>query len=348
MRQKFEIFRHVVFDYGGDYYVAVPLDAPRNRNPKEQQDLLAEAHLLSNLFSSFEKEKIFKRVYSPLLRTASIQRKLARQGSKFANCRAFRIYRFADGAWSEIILGAVMGAAKRVEAEKRNRQPERDAFELPMSNSGAANVRDAGRDFDRDFDRAPASPLQHPVQMRYPRPAPSRPPAAPSHTRGQGPGRPQQSPMPVTPAQDTAAAFGPYAAFQPQTPAPSRRDGGGVTSIADEIARREADVTVHAPTSTHLNEIVVPMPARIHPSPPVERQPPSGVDVEMTRETIRYTLPGDQTERLVTKVPTTEAVLPAALARLTRADQRPLTDSSELTGGHTLRLVEEGTPPAAE
>ena len=75
MRQKFEIFRHVVFDYGGDYYVAVPLDAPRNRNPKEQQDLLAEAHLLSNLFSSFEKEKIFKRVYSPLLQYVRASRR---------------------------------------------------------------------------------------------------------------------------------------------------------------------------------------------------------------------------------------------------------------------------------
>ena len=28
MRESFEVLRHVVFDYAGAYYVAVPLDAP--------------------------------------------------------------------------------------------------------------------------------------------------------------------------------------------------------------------------------------------------------------------------------------------------------------------------------
>ena len=130
VRQTFEVFRHVVFDHGGVYYVAVPLDAPftLGRRPppgspmpqiaygtQEAQDLQHEAHLLANLFTSFEKERIFARVHSPLLTTASVQKKLARQGSKFAGCRAFRVYRFRDGAWQDIILGAVMGAAKRAE-----------------------------------------------------------------------------------------------------------------------------------------------------------------------------------------------------------------------------------------
>ncbi len=57
-------------------------------------------------------------MHSPLLTTAAVQKKLARQGSKFAGCRAFRIYRFRDGAWQEIILGAVMGAAKRAEEQR--------------------------------------------------------------------------------------------------------------------------------------------------------------------------------------------------------------------------------------
>ncbi|MEL7047699.1 MAG: hypothetical protein AAFO75_01850 [Pseudomonadota bacterium] len=129
VRQNFEVFRHVVFDYHGAYYVAVPLDTPYNRvDPRsgqalhyganDAQDLQHEAHLLSNLFASFEKEKIFSRVYSPLLTTGMIQKRLARQGSKFSGCRAFRLYRFKDGAWSDIILGAVMGAARRVEEEK--------------------------------------------------------------------------------------------------------------------------------------------------------------------------------------------------------------------------------------
>ncbi|MEM6496689.1 MAG: hypothetical protein AAF709_08185 [Pseudomonadota bacterium] len=84
-----------------------------------------EAHLLANLFASFEKEKIFARVYNPLLTRKVIQKKLWRQGSKFANSQAFRIYRFRDGAWSEIILGAIMGASRRSEMRKRKRAMER-------------------------------------------------------------------------------------------------------------------------------------------------------------------------------------------------------------------------------
>lgn len=133
IRQTFEVFRHVVFDWSGVYYVAVPLDAPYTmaRRPpsglpgpystygsQDAQDLQNEAHLLANLFTSFEKERIFARVHSPFLTTSVVQKKLARQGSKFAGCRAFRIYRFRDGAWQEIILGAVMGAAKRAEEQR--------------------------------------------------------------------------------------------------------------------------------------------------------------------------------------------------------------------------------------
>ena len=146
IRENFEVFRHVVFDFHGDYYAAVPLNAPYRPNPRNGQqrqgygvsdahDLLQEAHLLANLFASFEQEKIFTRVYSPLLSTKTVQKRLRRQGSKFANSEAFRIYRFRDGAWSDIILGAVMGAARRVEAEKRRRRVEEEVFE---SNGGRA------------------------------------------------------------------------------------------------------------------------------------------------------------------------------------------------------------------
>lgn len=137
IRENFEVFRHVVFDFHGDYYAAVPLNAPLRPNPHaahqmhrygvaEAESLVQEAHLLANLFTSFEKEKIFTRVMSPLLTTATIQKRLRRQGSKFANAEAFRVYRFRNGAWSEIILGAVMGAARRVEADKRRRRAEAD------------------------------------------------------------------------------------------------------------------------------------------------------------------------------------------------------------------------------
>ncbi|MGD9669267.1 MAG: hypothetical protein AB7U75_09430 [Hyphomicrobiaceae bacterium] len=136
IRKNFEVFRHVVFDFHGAYYVAVPLDAPYKPNgpythstsTDDIEDLKHEAHLLANLFTSFEKESIFSRVYSPLLTTRAIKKKLHRQGSKFANAEAFRVYRFRDGAWSEIILGAVMGAARRVEAEKKKRRLEQQLF----------------------------------------------------------------------------------------------------------------------------------------------------------------------------------------------------------------------------
>jgi hypothetical protein len=139
MRESFEVLRHVVFDYAGAYYVAVPLDAPYVETRREQvvdpatrkarlvtrqiaipppqrERLRVEAHLIANLFASFEKDNVFKRVM--WLNVDSARRRLARQGSKFANAEAFRIYRFTDGAWSEIILGAVMGAARRVEAAR--------------------------------------------------------------------------------------------------------------------------------------------------------------------------------------------------------------------------------------
>jgi hypothetical protein len=143
-REKFELFRHVVFDFNGDYYVAVPLiapyrqkaGAPKGYSTADIEALQLDAHMLANLFASFEKERIFARVYNPLLSTRKIQDKLWRQGSKFAHAGAFRVYRFRDGAWSEIILGAVMGAARRVEGERRRRtrdEIEGGANALPMA-----------------------------------------------------------------------------------------------------------------------------------------------------------------------------------------------------------------------
>ncbi len=361
MRQKFEIFRHVVFDYGGDYYVAVPLDAPWNRNPREQQELLAEAHLLSNLFSSFEKEKIFKRVYSPLLSTASIQKKLGRQGSKFTHCKAFRIYRFADGAWSEIILGAVMGAAKRVEAEKRKRRLLDEANGGPTL-PASEDLVGAFREFGRDYAGA-SSPQPSPSRMIHPlRPAPIAPrngrpaghsPAmaprgaaamASAHGSHASPAaqsafRPAQQPVPA-PANDTTAAFGPYAQFQQGSRSSS--PDVDVTHFADELARREADVSVRNPQQSEITlpENVVAMVPR-SPAPVATDRGP-GVDVELTRETIRYTLPQDEATRLTTLVPTTEAVLPAALARLGGRGSEPMLGSAAVDARSNGDIVING------
>jgi hypothetical protein len=129
VRENFELFRHVVFDVAGAYYVAVPLDAPPHLDPDTREALRVEAQLLANLFTSFEQDRIFRRTWTPFTKT--VQLKLRRQGSKFAESEAFRIYRFRDGAWPEIILGAVMGAARRAEAAVERQRIE-DSLRAPM------------------------------------------------------------------------------------------------------------------------------------------------------------------------------------------------------------------------
>ena len=124
------LFRHVVFDVAGAYHVAVPLDAPPHLDHETREALRVEAQLLANLFTSFEQDRIF-RAHLDALHENGAGLKLRRQGSKFAESEAFRIYRFRDGAWPEIILGAVMGAARRAEAAVE-RSASKTAFARPM------------------------------------------------------------------------------------------------------------------------------------------------------------------------------------------------------------------------
>ncbi|MCB1509633.1 MAG: hypothetical protein KDJ36_01925 [Hyphomicrobiaceae bacterium] len=209
VREKFEIFRHVVFDFNGDYYVAVPLDAPRNRNPEEAQKLQLEAHLLGNLFASFEKEKIFSRVYNPLLNRKMIERKLHRQGSKFANSSAFRIYRFRDGAWSDIILGAVMGAAKRASANRRRAALERGpSLDLPQG---------------RDAENRPETTTTGTTSARLPGLGGQR---LDADTR-----------PPLEPDRDAAAAYV-ARAIDPELQA---KYGPYAATVPDDLARHETD-----------------------------------------------------------------------------------------------------------
>ncbi len=205
MRECFEVLRHVVFDYAGAYYVAVPLDAPYVETRREQvvdpvtrkgrlvtkqiglppsrrDELRVEAHLLGNLFASFEKDNVFKRVM--WLNTDSARRRLQQQGSKFANAEAFRIYRFGDGAWSEIILGAVMGAARRVE-HRRAGEPDGHGRREPT--------------LDALFDRMRQAEIEAQAERSAPQPKPFS-------DRHRGP-RPVEMPNDA----DIAARFGPYA-----------------------------------------------------------------------------------------------------------------------------------------
>ena len=110
LSKEFEVFQHVVFDFLGDYYIAVPLSVKR-----------VEARYLANLLVGLEGKGIVDRVLLPP--KFIVRRKLAKQNSEFAGERVFRLYRFRDGAWSKMVLDAILGAESREEStsvRKRN------------------------------------------------------------------------------------------------------------------------------------------------------------------------------------------------------------------------------------
>jgi hypothetical protein len=105
LRREFEVFQHAVFDFLGDYYVAVPINAQRT-----------EARYLANLFVALEGNGIVDRVLLPP--AFVVRRKLKLQGSSFAEEKAFRLYRFRNGAWSKLVLDAILGPGPRLPATK--------------------------------------------------------------------------------------------------------------------------------------------------------------------------------------------------------------------------------------
>jgi hypothetical protein len=139
----FEVFRDVIFDAGGNYYVAVPLMIPDSAENREE--LEREAHRLANLCYALEGKGILKRP-NRSFGTSFVVRQLKQRGSKFVQCYgsirppryrrgwqalrsvwaetpetpgpAFKVYRFKKGAWPEMILQAVMRAARESEVEK--------------------------------------------------------------------------------------------------------------------------------------------------------------------------------------------------------------------------------------
>jgi hypothetical protein len=161
MRRTFDVFREVIFESGGTYYVAVPLNAPRDHPERER--LRRDAQALANLCYALEGQGVLARPWK-LAPSLVARRKLRRQGSKFIECYrdqqlapmprawralkslfvtdraqdeqpAFRIYAFKSGAWPELILGAVMGAASRIEAERRRNAPVMEVREEPTGRS---------------------------------------------------------------------------------------------------------------------------------------------------------------------------------------------------------------------
>ncbi len=299
IRENFELFRHVVFDMNGDYYVAVPLDAPPRMNPTERENLRVEAQLLANLFASFEKEKIFKRTLLPI--TSSIQKRLKRQGSKFAGSESFRVYKFTNGAWSDIILGAVMGAARRAERSDaaNHRSGRRDAMPSPQATEASS-------------PELPPSPVDDRDEPR----------AAPIFER---PLRTNRSNLAIDP--EHAARFGPYAeAYRPEPDLPPQ---------APRVRRPppkpdpEADVTVKAANSNTIQpEPIAPpplpefRPATVVTIPrnPQPRSEPQDAAPVLSEPRTSVTL---QRETATFSVPVSEAVMPRSLeAAMRRFDGR--------------------------
>lgn len=352
VRESFEIFRHVVFDMNGDYYVAVPLDAPPAVDPAEREELRVEAQLLANLFASFEKEKIFKRTLLPT--TGSIQKRLKRQGSKFANSEAFRVYKFTDGAWSDIILGAVMGAAKRAENDKRAfpsahlrpRPLDTDVPALegaPVPSLAAPVTAPAGPLTGPALTTAPATaaqtqparPAMAPVVAPVPRAMPPMPftPASAMPPRPKprvtAPPRPYrmpslQSAAPAAPDAGHVARFGPYAtAYRPQEePAIEPVQPQVGRSARPPAAPAQPDVTLEpfpADVPPQVDPVVVPMSRDVRPQPaatklePVDVAPPMA-GVTLARETATFSIPA----------PATPASLQDAIARVTATAPPPL------------------------
>ena len=173
MRRTFDVFREVIFELSGTYYVAVPLNAPRAH--PHRAELLRDAQTLANLCYALEGQGVLTRPWK-IAPGLVAQRKLRRQGSKFIECYrgqrmapvprawrrlkalfvsdssgeespAFRIYAFKSGAWPELILGAVMGAAGRIEADRRRQPPASPVHEATQSRPASkASHRPSGLD----------------------------------------------------------------------------------------------------------------------------------------------------------------------------------------------------------
>jgi len=299
IRENFELFRHVVFDMNGDYYVAVPLDAPPRLNPAERENLRVEAQLLSNLFASFEREKIFKRTLLPT--TASIQKRLARQGSKFAGSESFRVYKFTNGAWSDIILGAVMGAARRA---------TRDEF---------SSARSDEQGTDPSAPTAPVPNAPDTSLTEKPREDRTNIPRPPAFDRRIYPVRPN---LAIDP--EHAARFGPYAnAYRPEPDV-----------IAPQAPRvrhpapkpdPEADVTVKAANSNTM-EAAPPSPSMPEFRPATVVTVPRNAPARTETEAALVTSPIEARASITLKretatfsVPVSEAVMPDSLKAAMRA-----------------------------
>lgn len=372
MRRTFDVFREVIFESGGTYYVAVPLNAPRGHPQREQLRLDAQA--LANLCYALEGQGVLTRPWK-IAPGLVAHRKLRRQGSKFIECYrdshiapvpraarammsmfvadrsgeerpAFRIYAFKSGAWPEMILGAVMGAAGRIEAERRREEQTRPAVE---------EVADVRAEFEREVAAAARSaPAAEPpkaeprltVRRRRSRPnifqhrpgATHEPAARSSRIALSAAMRePEKRREPSMQRPDAAAdasyrqRFGSYAGLAEAELTTYRTHDEAPDPANSNTARTEPAIEEAA--------VVVPFPAPTQVRADAEQQQTIGV--ELRRETATF------------HVPVGEASLPEAIRRLSDALQMDTdvqrTDQLELAlAGPQSQQIDESEMLALE
>ncbi|MFN3623917.1 MAG: hypothetical protein ACK4TP_07615 [Hyphomicrobium sp.] len=360
MRRTFDVFREVIFESGGTYYVAVPLNAPRGHPQREQ--LRRDAQALANLCYALEGQGVLSRPWK-IAPGLVAHRKLRRQGSKFIECYrdshiapvpraaralksmfvadrsggerpAFRLYAFKSGAWPEMILGAVMGAAGRVEAERRRQEQIRPAVE---------EVPEVRAEFEREVAAAtrpesvkPKAEPRLTIRRRRTRP----------NIFQHRPGAAQEPSMRSSRIALSAALKEPERRREPHVPRPEaaadktyRQRFGNYAGLAEaELSTYRAledapdpanSNTAHTEPAIEEPAVVVPFPAPAPTRVDVEQQPTIGV--ELRRETATF------------HVPVGETSLPEAIKKLSDAlqidtdDQHP--DQLELS----LAAAESGT-----
>jgi hypothetical protein len=252
-------------------------------------------------------------------RLAPVPRAWRRLKSLFVSDRsgeespAFRIYAFKSGAWPEMILGAVMGAAGRIEAERRRQAPAAARDETQSASTGHASARP--QPFDLPGLDAKADSLREVFKHRPGEPATAARSSEPA-------------PRPQAGAPDRAdfrQRFGSYASHA-QAELATYRDLDDEEDQDDEATPAPANSnTAPDKPSTEPADIVVPFPgqrgstsvrssqalaerltAALAAADAQTSEP--GIDVELTRETATFRLPVSQ------------ATLPAGLAALTQGE----------------------------
>ncbi|WP_088360749.1 MULTISPECIES: hypothetical protein [Rhodomicrobium] len=160
----------VVFDYKGRYYAAVPLDFReedyhewlRKRTGPTAAEAIFQAtsekplevsRYITSVFATLEGSNFVKLIEGADegLSPGLIKQKLDQQGSVYAQADAFRIYRFRDKAWAQILMQSVGSSAAMSEklAKRKTKEGnwEKPRIQIPGTEGtyrGEARSVDAG------------------------------------------------------------------------------------------------------------------------------------------------------------------------------------------------------------